>query len=76
MEIECENPYRIWAYGKAAWSVDELKDGFKKIYNDLGSKGLKTVLGVGETLSLRIEKEIKALQQEAIEMPHSPERGS
>jgi hypothetical protein len=72
VEIECENPYKIWAYRKAAWSVDEFKDSIESLYNNLGRNGLKTIPRVGETLSLEIEKEIQGLQQGAMKVRHSP----
>jgi len=71
MEIKCENPYKIWAYRKAAWSVDEFKDSIESLYNNLGRNGLKIIPGVGETLSLEIEKEIQGLQQGAMKVRHS-----
>ncbi len=61
MELRCENKYRILAYRKASWGVDEIDKDIKQLYYEKGLEGLKTIPGVGSKLSLRIEEELLRL---------------
>ncbi|NMC75833.1 MAG: hypothetical protein GYA60_00835 [Candidatus Methanofastidiosa archaeon] len=45
-----------WAYRKAAWEIDEMKDSVNEIYQKEGTNGLLKIKGVGRTLALEIEK--------------------
>lgn len=38
MELEKGTGYRIWAYRKAAWTVDELDESLAEIYKREGMK--------------------------------------
>ena len=61
MEIEGKEPYKIWAYRRAAWTIDELEENVKTIYLRTGEKGLRTIRGVGKAISERIAHELEAI---------------
>jgi len=54
MELACESQYRIWAYRKAAWGVDELSEDIREIYQKEGINGLKKIPNVGESIAGKI----------------------
>jgi DNA polymerase/3'-5' exonuclease PolX len=43
--------YRIWAYRKAAWTVDELPYSIVQLYHDSGVSGLRELPGIGKSLA-------------------------
>ena len=45
-ELVGESPHRIWAYRKAAWAVDEMTEDLDRVYQTLGSEGLRTIPGI------------------------------
>jgi len=47
MELEGEAEHRIWAYRKAAWTVDELDESLAAIYERQGLKGLTALPHIG-----------------------------
>jgi DNA repair photolyase len=51
LELEQAEDYRIWAYRKAAWTVDELGDNIAQVYNDRGDTGLRALPGIGKSLA-------------------------
>ena len=54
LELEQAKGYRIWAYRKAAWTVDELPQSIAQIYEDEGEDGLRRLPGVGKRLAAQI----------------------
>lgn len=56
MEIEQKPSQRIWAYRKAAWSVEDLEQDIGLIYKTMGLKGIQNIKDVGPALAERIEK--------------------
>jgi len=58
LELDCAPKYQVWAYRKAAWILDELKESVTDIYAREGTKGLKSLRGIGEKLSKEIEREL------------------
>jgi DNA repair photolyase len=54
LELEQAENYRIWAYRRAAWTVDELAKDISIIYEEFGEAGLKALSGVGNSLAQRI----------------------
>ena len=58
MEIEGAEEYKIWAYRKAAWAIDELDEDVKAVYERSGVDGLRAIPGIGKKLSKRIAKEL------------------
>lgn len=57
-DLELEQAYgrRIWAYRKAAWTVDEWPQSVAKIYHARGEAGLHQLPGIGKRLSGLIGK--------------------
>jgi DNA repair photolyase len=47
--------YKEWAFRKAAWTLDDLKESVKKIYEEKGIHGLMQIEGIGQKLATRIE---------------------
>jgi DNA repair photolyase len=56
LELEQAGDYRIWAYRKAAWTVDELKENIAEIYNARGEYGLQELPAIGKSLATEIAK--------------------
>ncbi|KYC51797.1 MAG: hypothetical protein AMQ22_01155 [Candidatus Methanofastidiosum methylothiophilum] len=61
-EIQTEggNKYKEWAYRKAAWEIDELKENIQEIYKNEGVNGLLGTKGVGKSIAIEIEKILKS----------------
>jgi len=54
LELEQANDYRIWAYRRAAWTVDEWPESIAEIYRDRGEAGLIALPGIGKRLAEEI----------------------
>lgn len=48
--------YREWAYRKAAWSLDELEESVKTIFQKQGADGIRRIKGIGRSLAGEIEE--------------------
>ena len=55
MELEGVPPARIWAYRKAAWSIDDLEQDVGLVHRSLGRKGLQAIEHVGPRLAEVVE---------------------
>ena len=55
MELSGESSQRIWAYRKAAWSIEDLEQDIGLIYRMMGVKGLQAIPGVGQSLAKVVE---------------------
>lgn len=51
LELEQAKGYRIWAYRKAAWTVDEWPESVAQIYRARGESGLRELPGIGKSLA-------------------------
>lgn len=56
LELEQAQSYRIWAYRKAAWTIDEWPESVAEIYQQHGVIGLQKLPGVGKGLAGEIFK--------------------
>jgi DNA repair photolyase len=56
LELEQAGNYRIWAYRKAAWTVDELKENIAEVYNARGEIGLQELPAIGKSIAKEIAK--------------------
>jgi DNA repair photolyase len=56
LELEQAKDYRIWAYRKAAWTVDEWPESMADIYRARGEAGLRELPGIGKSLASVITK--------------------
>jgi DNA repair photolyase len=54
LELERARSYRIWAYRKAAWAVDEWPENVAEIYRARGEAGLRELPGIGKSLAGQI----------------------
>jgi DNA repair photolyase len=54
LELEGAKGYRIWAYRKAAWAVDECPESLAVIYQAQGEAGLQALSGIGKSLAGQI----------------------
>ncbi len=61
LELANASSYRVWAYRKAAWAVDDLEQDIGLVYRTMGLKGLQGIESVGSSLGLEIERIIKEL---------------
>lgn len=56
LELEQAKEYRIWAYRKAAWTVDECRESVAEIYRERGEAGLRELSGIGKSLAGNIAR--------------------
>ena len=54
LELAQAQSYRIWAYRKAAWAVDECRENIAELYETQGEAGLCELPGIGKSLSARV----------------------
>jgi DNA repair photolyase len=54
LELEQAKEYRIWAYRKAAWTVDELDRSIAGIYRETGETGLRQLPNIGQAVGRTI----------------------
>ncbi|MCJ7708287.1 MAG: helix-hairpin-helix domain-containing protein, partial [Anaerolineales bacterium] len=66
LELEQADAYRIWAYRKAAWAVDELEVDVAGIYHAQGETGLQETPGIGRSISREISR---WLREHPVEQP-------
>jgi len=58
LELAREQNYRIWAYRKAAWALDDLEQDVRLVYERMGVKGLESIPNVGKKLAREVEQQI------------------
>jgi len=56
LELEQAQDYRIWAYRKAAWTVDECPESVADVYAAQGVAGLRALPNIGKSLGARIAR--------------------
>ena len=56
MDLEGGADYRIWAYRKAAWTVDEWPEDIAGLHAARGEAGLRELPGVGQSLAAQIAR--------------------
>jgi hypothetical protein len=54
LELEQAKAHRLWAYRKAAWTVDELPESIADIYEMRGEAGLQELPAIGKRLAAQI----------------------
>ncbi|MFL7791839.1 MAG: radical SAM protein [Anaerolineae bacterium] len=64
LELEQAKEYRLWAYRKAAWTVDELGQSIGDIYAAEGEAGLQALPGIGKSIAAQIAKWLAAENDE------------
>ncbi len=61
LELEEARQYRIWAYRKAAWTVDEWPESLAELYQTRGEDGLRELPGIGKHLAAEIAKWLREM---------------
>ncbi len=56
LELEQASNYRIWAYRKAAWTVDELGESILDVYQAGGEVGLMELPNIGKGIASAISR--------------------
>lgn len=51
MELDGESEHSVWAYRKAAWTVDELDENLADIYRLKGMRGLIALPSIGNSIA-------------------------
>jgi len=62
LELEQAKDFRIWAYRKAAWTVDELPESIADVYRERGKEGLQELPGIGGRLAGQIAQWLDELK--------------
>ena len=60
LELAEERGYRIWAYRKAAWALDDLEQDVRLIYERMGVEGLEGIPSLGKKLAREVEQQIRS----------------
>lgn len=68
LELEQVDDHRLWAYRKAAWTVDESPLSIAAIYQARGLAGLQELPGIGQTLSQEISKWLQEFSAEEVQV--------
>ena len=61
MELENAPGYRLWAYRKAAWAVEDLEQDIGLVYRTMGLRGLQNIENVGVKMGTVVEKLVHEL---------------
>jgi DNA repair photolyase len=59
MELNCASKYRIWAYRKTAWILEEMTESVAEIYAQKGRKSLESLKDIGKSLAKEIEQQLQ-----------------
>lgn len=54
LELEQASDYSIWAYRKAAWTVDEWPESIASVYETRGEAGLRSLPNIGRSIASQI----------------------
>jgi len=61
MELESAPSYKIWAYRRAGWTVDELDQDILAIYKKQGLNGLKALPNIGPSIAAFIAEKLDGI---------------
>jgi len=70
MELRSESSYRLWAYRKAAWAVEDLEQDIGLIYRTMGLKGLQSIPNIGPSLAREVGGLLTQLSSETSEIAY------
>jgi len=59
LELEGAPPHKIWAYRKAAWTIDEMEISLKNLLDERGFNGLLSLPNVGKKIAKEILQVLK-----------------
>jgi DNA repair photolyase len=60
LELEGAKDYRIWAYRRGAWTVDESEEDIGALYASRGKAGLQELPGIGKSIASQIATWLEA----------------
>jgi DNA repair photolyase len=60
LELAQAQAYRIWAYRKAAWTLDEWPESIAALYGSKGEAGLRGLPGIGKNMAEEIVKWLRS----------------
>jgi hypothetical protein len=60
LELEGASSHRIWAYRKAAWTVDELQESIAEVYQTDGVQGLEGLPSIGRGIAREVQHWIES----------------
>jgi DNA repair photolyase len=60
LELAQADPVKVWAYRKAAWTVDDWPTSLADLYTAQGERGLRTLPGIGSMLASDLAGWLKA----------------
>jgi len=75
LELEEANERRVWAYRRAAWTVDELTTSIEELYETQGLEGLMALSGIGQRLSRLIADYLKEWSRSRVAHPEEATMG-
>jgi DNA repair photolyase len=61
LQLLGQDGHREWAYRKAAWAIDDLKEGIERIFQERGIEGLLEIKAVGKGLAKHIIDYLKTV---------------
>jgi DNA polymerase/3'-5' exonuclease PolX len=61
MELESAPSYKVWAYRKAGWTIDELDHDIMTLYKKRGVDGLKALPNIGPSIAAFIAETIDGI---------------
>jgi len=64
LELEGADSRRIWAYRRAAWTVDEHPASIADLYRERGTDGIRSLPGIGQRLAGLIASWLKEVGEE------------
>jgi DNA repair photolyase len=62
LELAQAQSYRVWAYRKAAWTVDEWPESIAEVFESLGESGLQQLPGIGKGVAAEIARCLREAQ--------------
>ena len=74
LQLSGESGYRQWAYRKAAWALDDLKESVEKIYQNKGTAGLMEIKGIGPSLANKILNQNNLCRRKTVKPGHGAGR--
>jgi DNA repair photolyase len=72
LEIGNAPGYRVWAYRKAAWAVEDLEQDIRLVYQQTGRRGLQSIPDIGAAMAKVVAEMIPPLPESN---PNSPAAG-
>jgi DNA repair photolyase len=67
LDINAESSYRVWAYRKAAWAVEDMEQDIGLVHRTLGLNGLQSIPSIGKSLGAVVERLIEVYEQREVE---------